>query len=170
MQYSFRQANLEDLASSWKILEDAIRRRKDDGSDQWQDGYPNPSVIKEDIEKEIAYVLTYSKDVVGYCTISIDDEPAYANLEGKWLSEGSFVVCHRLAISESFLGQGLAQKMLGFVEENALSNQIYSVKADTNFDNFGMLKIFDKLGYKYCGEVFLRGAKRKAFEKVLNKS
>ena len=60
--------------------------------------------------------------------------------------------------------------MLSFVEENALSNQIYSVKADTNFDNFGMLKIFDKLGYKYCGEVFLRGAKRKAFEKVLNKS
>lgn len=170
MDYSFRQATLDDLDSSWKILEDAIRRRKDDGSDQWQDGYPNLSVITDDINKKIAYVLTCSNDIVGYCTILINDEPAYANIEGKWLSEGDYVVCHRLAISENYLGKGLAKKILKFIEEYALSNHIYSIKADTNFDNIGMLKTFEKLDYKYCGEVFLRGAPRKAYEKLLNRN
>lgn len=170
MKFSFRQATLDDLDSSWKILEDAIRRRKDDGSDQWQDGYPNPSVIKEDIEKKVAYVLTCSNNVVGYCTILINDEPAYNNIEGKWLSEGDYVVCHRVAVSQGYLGKGLAQKILKSVEEYALSSQIYSIKADTNFDNIGMLKTFEKLDYQYCGEVFLRGAPRKAFEKLLTKS
>ncbi|MFT4092143.1 MAG: hypothetical protein QM640_00795 [Niabella sp.] len=40
---------------------------------------------------------------------------------------------------------------------------------DTNFDNAPMLHILNKLGYIYCGEVFFRGAARKAFEKVLEK-
>ena len=40
-------------------------------------------------------------------------------------------------------------------------------KLDTNFDNAPMLKILDKLGYTYCGEVFFRGSARKAFEKIL---
>lgn len=30
-----------------------------------------------------------------------------------------------------------------------------------------MLKIIEKLGYKYCGEVYFRGVARKAFEKLL---
>lgn len=167
MEFSIRQATLGDLDPIWKILEDAIRRRKDDGSDQWQDGYPNPSVIKEDIEKKIAYVLTDSKDIVGYCTLAVNGELAYAKIDGEWLTDGDYVVCHRLAISENYLGKGLAKQILKFTEEYALSKQIYSIKADTNFDNIGMLKTFERTGYKYCGEVLLRGSPRKAFEKVL---
>jgi hypothetical protein len=30
-----------------------------------------------------------------------------------------------------------------------------------------MLKLFEKLGYQYCGEVYFRGSARKAFEKVI---
>jgi hypothetical protein len=38
---------------------------------------------------------------------------------------------------------------------------------DTNFDNAAMLHILKKLGYTYCGEVYLAGGERKAFEKLL---
>ena len=48
-----------------------------------------------------------------------------------------------------------------------LESNVYSIKVDTNFDNVPMLRILDKLGYVYCGEVFFRGSARKAFEKVL---
>ena len=40
-------------------------------------------------------------------------------------------------------------------------------KVDTNFDNVAMLHILKKLGYTYCGEVYLAGGERKAFEKLL---
>ncbi len=38
---------------------------------------------------------------------------------------------------------------------------------DTNFDNTPMLRILEKLGYTYCGEVYFRGSARRAYEKVL---
>ncbi len=77
---------------------------------------------------------------------------------------------HRVAISVKYLGKGCAQKMIDYIEDFATQNNIYSVKADTNFDNFAMMKVFEKLGYTFCGHVYFRGGQRKAYEKVLAKS
>ncbi|MBK0368536.1 GNAT family N-acetyltransferase [Flavobacterium agrisoli] len=169
MNYNFRKANLSEAAAIWTILQQAIIRRKNDGSQQWQDGYPNLEVVKKDIQKEAGYVLTENEVIIGYASIVFNDEPAYADLVGKWLTNNEFVVLHRLAIAEGHLGKGLAKKILLFTEEIALQKNIFSIKVDTNFDNFAMLAIFEKLGYVYCGEVEFRGGKRKAFEKVLKK-
>ena len=167
MNCNFRKAVLTEVAPIWEIVQLAIARRKQDGSQQWQDGYPNEQVIKQDVEKEIGYVLTVNDTIAGYAAVLFNDEPAYDDLKGTWLTHGDFVVLHRLAISEQFLGQGLAKKMLHFTEELALENTIFSIKVDTNFDNLPMLKIFESLGYVYCGEVEFRGGIRKAFEKKL---
>lgn len=168
MNYKFRKASLDDLTLIWKILQQGIVRRKKDGSIQWQDGYPNPEVIKKDIEKSAGYVLTDRNSIIGYCAILINDEPEYANIEGNWLTNEDFVVFHRVAISEKYLGKGLSKKILESIEVVALDNGIYSIKADTNFDNIAMLKAFERMGYFYCGEVYFRGQARKAFEKVLS--
>jgi hypothetical protein len=37
--YSFRQAMVSETNQIWDILRGAINRRKEDGSNQWQDGY-----------------------------------------------------------------------------------------------------------------------------------
>ena len=170
MNYSFRKARTSEIPAIWDILQQAILRRKKDGSEQWQDGYPNPEVIQKDIDKEAGFVLTEGETIIGYTAILINDEPEYAKIIGEWLSNDDFVVFHRVAISENHLGKGLAKKLLQCIEEFALSNKIYSVKADTNFDNIAMLKIFEKSGYSYCGKVYFRGGEREAFEKVLTKT
>lgn len=167
MNINFRKANTSDIPVIWNILEQAIARRKADGSNQWQDGYPNEEVILSDINKDAGFVMTENGDVIGYCSVMINDEPEYANIQGKWMTNGDFVVYHRVAIAENHLGKGLAKKMLNFIEVFAFENNISSIKADTNFDNGAMLALFEKLGYVYCGEVSFRGSKRKAFEKVL---
>ena len=167
MNYNFRKATLKDANIIWTILEQAINRRKQDGSEQWQDGYPNISVVKNDLQKEAGYVLTDNDLIIGYASIVFNDEPAYSELNGTWLTTGHFAVLHRLALSEDSLGKGLAKKIMLYAEEVAAANNIFSIKVDTNFDNIPMLKIFEKLGYIYCGEVEFRGSKRKAFEKIL---
>lgn len=167
MELKFEQAVPKQLPEIWKILQDAIVRRKEDGSEQWQDGYPNLDGIKKDIARDAGFVLMDGTSVAGYCAILINDEPAYAEIEGQWLTDGDFVVFHRVAISEDYLGRGLSKNMLNHIEDFARSNKIYSVKADTNFDNPAMLGILKKAGYAYCGEVFFRGSARMAFEKVL---
>ena len=167
MSISLVKANVARSTKIWEMIQQAILRRKADGSKQWQDGYPNLDIIKNDIEKEQGFVLMEDDKIVGYCAILINDEPEYANLKGEWLSNKDFVVFHRVAIDEEHLGKGLAKTMMILIEEFALANNIHSVKADTNFDNIAMLSIFEKLGYSYCGEVYFRGSARKAFEKIL---
>lgn len=167
MSFKFEKAIPDHAAEIWQILSDAILRRKADGSNQWQDGYPNPEVIASDIEKGYGYVILDGVHVVAYCALMINDEPAYAHLQGQWLSDGNFVVFHRVAVAQTYLGQGISKKMLSYIEQFALEHNIYSIKADTNFDNAAMLALFEKTGYKYCGEVSFRGSSRKAFEKEL---
>jgi hypothetical protein len=52
MDYHFRPAKYSEVSQIWQILKDAIKRRKKDGSNQWQDGYPNMEVVKSDIENK----------------------------------------------------------------------------------------------------------------------
>ncbi len=168
MNYKFEKAKKDQAADIWQILNDAIVRRKNDGSNQWQDGYPNPSVVESDIEHGYGYVITDNEVIVAYCVIVINDEPAYKDIEGQWLTQGDFVVFHRVAVSSMYVGKGIARVLLGFIDQFALDNKIFSVRADTNFDNTAMLALFEKTGYKYCGEVYFRGSPRKAFEKTLS--
>lgn len=161
------KARLADAPAIWEILQQGIERRRADGSSQWQDGYPNPDVVRRDIEQGYGHVLHMDGEIAGYVAIMINDEPAYADIEGAWLSDGDFVVYHRVAISDRFLGQGLATKLLVGVEQFAHDQGIYSVRADTNHDNHAMLYLFNKLGYTYCGEVYFRGSARRAYEKLL---
>ena len=167
--YQFRFAKSTDISQIWDLLQMAILRRKQDGSNQWQDGYPNIEVIKDDIQKKYGYVLTLKEEIVGYCALLINDEPEYLNIEGKWLTNNDFIVFHRLAISEKFLNKGLAKKMVSFIEQFAISKNIFSVKADTNHDNTPMLKLFKTLKYSFCGTVYIRKSPRRAFEKLLVK-
>jgi len=169
MNLHFRKAEVEDIPLIWEILQQAIRRRREDGSNQWQDGYPNPEVVAHDIDKGSAYVLTLHDRVVTYGSIAINDEPEYHRLHGKWLTQGDFVVVHRIAVADSEIGKGLATTLLLRAEEFALQHSIFSIRIDTNFDNKPMLRIIDKLGYVYCGEVYFRGSPRRAYEKVLSK-
>jgi RimJ/RimL family protein N-acetyltransferase len=167
MIYHFRQAEINEIPIIWTILQQAILRRKNDGSNQWQDGYPNLTVIQKDIEKRYGHVLLENGIIIGYCAIAINDEPEYLKIDGSWLTNTDFVVFHRVAISTAYLGQSLSKKMIDFIEDYALNLNIKSLKADTNFDNFAMIKILEKSGFKFCGIVYFRGSERRAYEKVL---
>jgi GNAT superfamily N-acetyltransferase len=167
MNYNFEKAAITDSSEIWDILQHAIIRRKNDGSNQWQDGYPNPEVIKKDIENGVGYVLTEGQNTVGYCAIIINDEPEYLKIEGNWLTNSDFVVFHRVAIAEKYLGKNLSKKIIAFIEDFALKNNIKSLKADTNHDNFAMMKIFEKSGFTFCGIVHFRGSPRRAYEKAV---
>ncbi|MCT4663740.1 MAG: GNAT family N-acetyltransferase [Flavobacteriales bacterium] len=161
------KAQKSQIETIWHILQKAIERRKEDGSNQWQDGYPNIQTIQQDIDAHSGYVLMENETILAYLSIVKDKEPAYADIVGKWLTNQSFLVIHRLAVSPEYLGKGIAKRVFKEVENIALSQGVFSIKVDTNFDNKPMLHIFKKLNYSYCGKVYFRGSERLAFERVL---
>lgn len=167
MNHSFRIATAEDKNIIWEVLQGAIQRRKEDGSNQWQDGYPNLEQIQIDLDNHAGYVLTDNGVVVAYVALYLNDEPEYDNIEGEWLSNGDFVCFHRLAVAENQVGKGLAKIMFDCIEQFTKKKGFPSIKADTNFDNEPMKYLFVKTGYKYCGQVYFRGSPRKAYEKLV---
>lgn len=162
-----RKAIRSELPVIWEIIQYAIAQRKRDGSRQWQDGYPNEMSIQDDLDKGYAYVLEEDNVVLLYAAIIFEKEPAYDDIEGKWLSDDDYVVLHRVAASPLAKGKAIATKLFQMVEELCTERNVYSIKVDTNFDNVPMLKILERLGYTYCGEVYFRGSARRAYEKVL---
>ncbi|ACU07774.1 GCN5-related N-acetyltransferase [Flavobacteriaceae bacterium 3519-10] len=165
--YNFRRANSTDEPQILTILQQAIERRRLDGSQQWQDGYPNPETVTSDIAKGWGYVIEIENSVAAYVSIIYEPEPAYEAIDGSWLSTGEYVVMHRVAVADEFTGRGLATEIFREAENIAKRSGVSSIKVDTNFDNVALLHILKKLGYKYCGEVYFRGSARKAFEKLL---
>lgn len=166
-KFEIRKAKKEDLERIWEIIQQAIALRKEQGSSQWQDGYPNEAVLIADMDKGYGHVVEFEGVIVGYVAVIFDGEPAYNTIDGKWLSNGSYVVIHRLASAQDPHIKGVGTAIMKAVEEIALKNGMYSIKVDTNYDNVGMLHVFEKLGYLYCGEIHLRGASRRGFEKLL---
>jgi GNAT superfamily N-acetyltransferase len=162
-----RKAILSDAQFIWEILQQAIEQRKRDGSEQWQNGYPNEQTVFDDLSKNYGYVLLDKGTVIAYAAVIFEEEPAYTEIRGKWLTHGDYAVVHRVATSNSVKGKGIATHLFKMIDGLCLEKKIYSIKVDTNFDNVPMLKILDRLNYSYCGEVFFRGAARKAYEKVL---
>lgn len=167
MQIQFRKANFSDVDAVWKIIQQAIRRRKEDGSTQWQSGYPNLKTVENDIEKGYCYLLTSGKKIIASAALIFNDEPSYNVIDGNWLSNGNFLVIHRMAVSDDVLRKGIATEFFSLIEKFAKENGIFSVKVDTNFDNDAMLYLLNKLNYTYCGEVQVADGPRKAFEKLL---
>jgi GNAT superfamily N-acetyltransferase len=164
---NLRPAKLSELDTIWEILQDAIAQRKRDGSEQWQQGYPNLETVTTDIQDGYGYVVEEDEEVVAYAAIIFGVEPNYAKITGKWLSEGDYAVVHRVATAEAVKGKGVATQLFILIEELSRSKGILSIKVDTNFDNQPMLRILEKLSYTYCGEIFFGGATRMAFEKLL---
>ena len=166
-KFNLRKAQESDVEMIWKILQHAIERRKLDGSDQWQNGYPNVQSIKDDIENGVGYVYENEEKIACYAAIIFDIEPAYEIIDGKWKSSGKYAVIHRVAVSKDFAGQGIATQLFLEIENFVKSQDYFVIKVDTNFDNLPMLKILEKLKYEYCGKVYFHGSERKAFEKIL---
>lgn len=162
-----RKAQIPEAEIIWQILQQAIERRRKDGSNQWQDGYPNQEVVKTDISLGKGYVLEIDNAIAAYAALVFNDEPAYKEIIGDWLTNDDFLVIHRVAVSDDFLGKGIAVSLFKLLEDFAKEHYVFSIKVDTNFDNLAMLHILEKLDYQYCGEVYFRGSARKAFEKVL---
>ena len=162
-----RKAKTSDQSIIWTILQQAIERRRRDGSKQWQNGYPNQKVVAEDISKGYGYVLEVEGEVIAYAAIIFGIEPAYNDLKGgQWLSAGDYVVVHRVATADSATGKRIGTQLFKMIENLAIEKEVYSIKVDTNFDNIAMLRILENLNYTYCGEVFFEGPRR-AYEKLL---
>ena len=168
--YVLRQATEQDFAAVWRILRQAADWMMANGRDQWDDKYPTAQSVQGDIASGSGWVIECQRQVVAYCAIALDGEPAYEALQGQWLTAGPYAVIHRMAVDLSHRNCGLAHQFYDHAEQLSRDRQLASVRVDTNHDNAEMLALIEKRGYRYCGKVwYLHGGRRVervAYEKL----
>ncbi len=162
-----RKVKTEEKHIAMEIINMAKLHLKNQGIDQWQDGYPNPESIRADIEAGRGYFIVKDGEAVGYMCLDFEGEPVYSQLDGKWKSDGRYAALHRLAISDKGRGHGYGKKAFELAEEYCRKQGVNSIRVDTKSTNPKMRHVITANGYKYRGDVYYEtSGERMAFEKI----
>ena len=162
-----RQAKKEDLALCVDILRSGRDFQRQQGFTQWADGFPDPDVIAQDIEKGCGFLFMKDGVPAGYQYISLEGDPAYPGLEGTWQREGCYGVVHRIAFAPAFRGQGLSGQAFEVIGAYCKKKGAKSLRIDTHPDNKRMQRVLEKAGFSYRGIVMLPVGLRWAYDKLL---
>lgn len=168
---NIRKARKEDLPQVMEIIRMAQQSFREQGINQWQDGYPNEAIILQDMEKKQSYVAQEKELMVGTAVISMEKEQFYEKIEkGTWLTErdADYLVIHRIATRNGCKRKGIAGAFLEEAGRKALEQQAGSIRIDTHPDNQIMQSWLKRHGFVYCGWIWLAsGDLRYAYEKLL---
>lgn len=165
----FCQANRADLDPVMEIIRQAQAYFKENGIDQWQNGYPNEEIILSDMERGNSYVMRKNGRVIATAAVSFDGESTYDTIyEGAWLTGGEYAVIHRIAVDGGEKGTGVAAEIIGNTEMLCSARNVPGIRVDTHEKNRSMQRMLEKNHFRYCGIIYLHdGSLRMAFEKIL---
>ena len=170
--FDYRRGETADLDAIMEVVESARSFLKQQGLDQWQNGYPSRADYALDIEKGWSWVFEEEGRIVSVLAIVPEADPSYAEIQGTWLTEGEYIAVHRVAVSEACRGSGVAGQMFELAGDLALGWGRNSLRIDTHPENQPMQHLLKKCGFAACGTIRLIGGPedgqpRVAFEKVL---
>jgi len=160
---------LEDMC---RITDQGKAQLKRMGLDQWQKGYPNRQVWEDDIQKGITWLAMENGKVMGAFAFLTAPEPAYAVIDGAWLTDGAYASIHRFCVADECKGQGVAGQMFHHGATLAQNLGFPSVRIDTHPGNLPMQRALEKAGFIRCGKIHLMGGTedgdlRYAYELIL---
>lgn len=162
-----RSACPSDLDACLAVYASARRFMVERGNPfQWGSAWPPEDVVAADIQAGRLWVALASAagektdPVCGCFAVCEDDEPAYAHIDGAWLSDGPYVTLHRVA------SDGTRPGLLAAAVETAAAFSPH-IRIDTHANNGPMRRKLALLGFFERGTVFLDdGGERIAFERL----
>lgn len=161
-----RKATHSDTASILQIMSQARDAQRKAGFFQWADNYPSVETIESDISNEIGYILDDEGSDVGYIVIAFDDQE-YNNHSEIWNTSIKYAVLHRIAISDSYRGQGISGILFDLSETLIASLGVFCIRIDTGIENLPMRHILSSRSYTCLGVCDFIWGKRLAYEKYI---
>ncbi len=158
---NIRHAKFEELPALLAIYDHARGYMREQGNPtQWSGGYPDETILKDDISKQQLYVCVENGEILGVFCYFYGNDPTYLRIcEGKWLNDAPYGVLHRIAVVSH--RKGVASFCYDFC-----FSQCKNLKIDTHRDNIPMQKSLAKNGFSYCGIIYLAsGDERLAYQK-----
>ncbi len=160
-----RHTEASDLPAMRQIYARARKFMAETGNPiQWGDRWPPEDLLVEDIRIGRSYVCEEDGEVVGTFVYIYgkDVDPTYLVIhDGAWKDPSAYGAVHRLAGSGTVPGVG------AFCLDWAME-QSHHLRVDTHGDNKVMQRLLKKLGFEYCGIIYVEedDEPRLAYEKV----
>lgn len=155
-----REARQEDIPKMREVFDYGRQIQLETGNlNQWAAGYPAEELIREDIAKGAAHICLNEEDeIVGVFSVFIEPDPTYAEIDGAWLNEEPYATIHRIAVNGK--ARGVGQYCIKWIQE-----RFDNVRIDTHENNQPMIHVVNKLGFEYCGVIYLaNGDPRNAYQ------
>jgi RimJ/RimL family protein N-acetyltransferase len=151
---------IEQIMDIYKYAREFMK--KNGNGEQWGDRHPPRELIEEDIRRKKLYVYMDGEEIACVFYYNIEDDPTYRVIEdGAWLNDKPYGVVHRIASAQG--SKGAATCCLNWAFE-----QSGNIRIDTHEDNKPMRGLLGKLGFVYCGIIYIAsGASRIAFQKTI---
>ena len=145
-----RKATIEDLPKMREIFNYGREIQIQTGNpNQWEEGYPSKDLMRADMEKGATHVCESDQgEIMAVLSVFTEPDPTYYEIEGEWLNDEPYTTIHRIATSG--VVKGVGQYCLQWVQERS-----ENVRIDTHKDNAPMKYVLEKLGFAYCGVIYL---------------
>ena len=167
---TLRPAHRGDLTVLSALFATARLQLAEQGSDQWQDGYPTLEQLRADIDARQAWVIDVEGQVLAYAAIAPGPDPDYAEIEGAWRTDAQapYMTVHRVVVAAAAQGLGLCSRLLEHAIALAREAGHASVRGDTHELNAAMQACLEGRGFVVCGRIYLRGGQpRRAYERLI---
>ena len=172
---TYRAAVEDDLPAILEIVSYARRTLKKQRVDQWQGVYPDEAAFRADLARGECFVVLHGEEIAAFFTLSLREEACYAEItDGKWTEGMAYCTLHRASVAKDYRGSGMAEKLIGCVEQQARAFGLRCIRTDTHKKNKPMQRLLRESGYRYRGNVMVASEPghdpaRQAYEKILKK-
>ena len=126
---------------------------------QWSDKHPSRQTIEKDIAQGASYLLCENDTPIATFALLAGPEPTYSYIEGgRWLDDQPYYVIHRVASVEGV--HGVMSDIIAYC-----LSLTSTIRIDTHADNYPMQAVLKRLGFNYCGIIYLEdGSQRQAYQ------
>lgn len=166
MKLTFRRATNEDLSQVLELYKAVVKNMINSGINQWSDDYPNKVVLSADIERGELVIGLNGEEILTAYVMNCDADPDYYNADWQH-PDAKWCVVHRLCVSPAYHRQGIATKVMEYVEQTAKEEGFDSIHLDTFSGNPKALSLYHKLGFVDVGEAFWARGRFVIMEKKL---
>ena len=120
----------EDLGALMALLRRVVPLMRVAGNLQWDENYPNETVLQRDIDLKQLWIAEIGPDIAGFAAVTMDQEPDYAQVG--WDINEPAVVVHRLAVDPAFRGVGVASSLMHAAERIAVERDRKSTRLNSS--------------------------------------
>lgn len=155
-----------DLPALLDLTRLCIARMREQGIDQWDDLYPDETILARDVAAGTVHLLRDADTVIGCVAVDTTLDPLWSDMDWSRPDAGASAV-HRLMVHPDRQGQGLARRLMSRAEAIARERGSHSVRLDAFLANPAALHLYESLGYRRTGTARMRKGEFAGFEKLM---